>query len=836
MNQKLRKSKAVTYVIVAVSLLIFLLIWPLGLIHKTTILKSDETVARESGAVSVENNLTQMFVAQEGELRAVDLYVCNEMQGETITFRLYDASYKELFNTFYVVGSEQKLPGFVHIPVGYSLTKDQEYYYTIEGLSADLFVNLEDTYDSTSIVNGILAYGGEELPGYNIIIRYEYTNAFSWYFVLIYGVILAVVATLLVYLTQILFGKVWEDKEITLQRVLQITCNPIITILTIMLLYLVFPGRKFGTGYLNYAFYGTGILLLAFYLLYAINARRKLEANDETSDWKSKIPSFLQSLCFAGVLWSCYEYWNGLYDIHHAYATCKVLCYFFLSIIVTYKKKELLNIANLIYLITSVVFSYFYTKPYVGVVEKGELYQLQSYVIIIGGFVIINSIYILIKMIRTKDFKKPRLLYFILIVILLAGMIIFRNTRTWPIVTAVMVLLFILRMCIWEGRNELSKNLCNGIYINFIIAVIFCLLHRPYHAFIYYRYGMMFHTVTVTAEYLTLVVGAAFVMFFKKYFEINRSGEKNVIVAMWKEIIFLGTSSVYMLLTLSRTGFFAIAAMLLILFIIYILICVKEKERLGQLGKMLLLTFLTCVISFPVVFTFTRLLPALNNDPIHSEVEETDWTIQKGEPSNSEKYMDIERFLYVTGIKIFNISEESKDNSCYSYPLNHQYVTNSDNIDAKDNVDEVVESNENPDEQTVNQVDFSNGRIELFEEYRKEWNLTGHDEMGVMMKNGDISVHAHNSFLQAIHDFGLIVGIYIMVFGALTFVYAVNIFRKCYTTNMYRMITISIVVGFCAAGMAEWMFHICNPMGFALFMCMIPILFTENENKDQINE
>lgn len=78
--------------------------------------------------------------------------------------------------------------------------------------------------------------------------------------------------------------------------------------------------------------------------------------------------------------------------------------------------------------------------------------------------------------------------------------------------------------------------------------------------------------------------------------------------------------------------------------------------------------------------------------------------------------------------------------------------------------------------------DFSNGRLEIFRSYMDNWNATGHTEMGVLLPDGSISVHAHNTYLQVIHDHGLIVGIYFLCFGAgsicLMFAYAIKRFGR----------------------------------------------------------
>ena len=173
MNQNVKLSKAISYVVVVLAVLLFLGIWPVGIFQQTYVSKSNEIIAMESDPVNVEHNVTQMFVGEGGELSAVDLYVCNDMRGETITFRLYDSSYTEIFNTFYVVKDNQEFPGFVHIPVGYDLIKDQEYYFTLEGLSADMTVAYEERETSTSIVNGFMSYAGIEIQRFNVIIRYE---------------------------------------------------------------------------------------------------------------------------------------------------------------------------------------------------------------------------------------------------------------------------------------------------------------------------------------------------------------------------------------------------------------------------------------------------------------------------------------------------------------------------------------------------------------------------------------------------------------------------------------------------------------------------------------
>ena len=824
MNQQMRLSRAIEYVIIAIAAVIFLAIWPVGLIQHTNISKSDEVVAMESEAVNVEHNLTQMFVAQEGELKAVDLYVCNDMQGETITFRLYDASYSELFNTFYVVKNNQQLPGFVHIPVGFNMVKDQEYYYTIEGLSTDLYVNLEDTYESTSIVNGILSYAGEEFPGYNVILRYEYQNPFAWWQVLLFAIAIFVVTTGLVMVIQKLFQKSFKDKEVSVQSVFQAVFNPIVAIGTIIALYLVFPGRKFGTGAVNYAFYGVSILMLAAFLLYEINYKRKTDNPLFTKEIiKESLPHWLQSVAFAMVLWYCFEYMNGLFDIHHAYSTCKILTWFLIAIITTYKKKELLKIFNLIWLIGGSVVAYFYAKPCIGIEEQGELHKLQAYVIVVGGFVIINMLFTIVALIRKKiTCVKPNLIFAIPFLALIVLLIAFRNTRTWPVFILILCILWYFRVSVWEKAANLAKNLCNAIILNFIMMVVFSLCHRPYHYYIYYRYDMMYHTVTMTAVHLTLVLSALMVKVFIQYQKTHS------VKAVLPQIFLCGMASCYMLFTLSRTGFLAVGLTIIALLVVVCFVMDIKGERLKKMGQRIAILAIAALYMFPITFTLTRCVPALVNDPVIYEIEPRVISITKGMPSNSEYYIDISRFIGVFKEKILGMGHDITGDGALLIPLQ---ITSEDILLASTEETAVVSVSENTvSENTVsNDVEFeediTNGRMEIYREYIKYWNLTGHDEMGVEFPDGSNSGHAHDVYLQVIHDHGLPVGIYFILFMGFAVFVSIKNLKDKKDKDVYQMLIPTLLIGFLAAGIPEWIFHPCNPFTMSILIAMAPLFY-----------
>ena len=167
MNQKIKLSRAIYYVIISLAAILFISIWPLGIIQNQNVSKSDEVELRESEPITVEKNGTQMFIAEGSYLKSVDLLVKNDMSSQIITFRVYDSGYTQLWETFYMVEENQKSPGFVHIPIGLETQKDWEYYYTVEGLTAPLILSYEDTNASTSFARSISCSVGTPIRSTN---------------------------------------------------------------------------------------------------------------------------------------------------------------------------------------------------------------------------------------------------------------------------------------------------------------------------------------------------------------------------------------------------------------------------------------------------------------------------------------------------------------------------------------------------------------------------------------------------------------------------------------------------------------------------------------------
>ena len=91
----------------------------------------------------------------------------------------------------------------------------------------------------------------------------------------------------------------------------------------------------------------------------------------------------------------------------------------------------------------------------------------------------------------------------------------------------------------------------------------------------------------------------------------------------------LGIGNVYLFLTLSRTGY--LAAFIMEIFMACFFAVLYEKKKILAIFKNLSITVGVSILFFPVVFTAQRIVPALNDDPIYSEIEVWEYVVEKGD-------------------------------------------------------------------------------------------------------------------------------------------------------------------------------------------------------------
>ena len=127
--------------------------------------------------------------------------------------------------------------------------------------------------------------------------------------------------------------------------------------------------------------------------------------------------------------------------------------------------------------------------------------------------------------------------------------------------------------------------------------------------------------------------------------------------------------------------------------------------------------------------------------------------------------------------------------------------------------------------------DYTNGRLDIFRSYMEQLNMTGHEEMGALLDNGEIATHAHNIYLQVAYDHGIPVGIVFVLVGVATFVSACLYYKKKKYKITYAALPVAITVAVAVAGLVEWVFHLSNPCALLLLLAVTPLVFQAEYNE-----
>jgi len=356
----------------------------------------------------------------------------------------------------------------------------------------------------------------------------------------------------------------------------------------------------------------------------------------------------------------------------------------------------------------------------------------------------------------------------------------------------------------------------------------------------------------VTAEYFTFMGAVAAVLLTAKIVALpDKTGIKQVVKNAWKEIVLFGWIASYAIFTVSRTAYLAMGVCIL-----FVLIVTAMRYK-GEFFRMLLVMIISVIVCFPGAFTLQRIIPTIVARPVVYAIDDTDEFIRGGAAWGNPNFMCVERFANLFAGKILGLSVGD-----YDYPTdiyNYDPVTGDPYLDYYGNEYEgsdeqqqkygfVTDSDKNEllasaaitraelallmfTEEVNEYVDssniidvLSNGRITIFKSYLKELNLTGHDEMGAELPNGEIAVHAHNTYIQVAYDHGIIVGILFIAFIVCGIAGGLSFYKK-EKNEPLALVPFAVILGFAVAGISEWVFMFSNPMTLALMFAIAPLLF-----------
>lgn len=848
MNKVINSRQAICGTVWIICFCMVIALWPLRLVTEKVVSGSNRQISMRSEAITEEYVVEQMFVAQYDRLENIRVFLLNESAGEEFNFILRDASRNILMEQIISTDDMKEMPGFCTIRVNQETEVGKEYYYSIQGISTDFYVAFEDTETSGTIYNGTSYYGSVEDTEHNIITEYEYKIPLRKGRTLMCDALLVLLGTLVTFFT----GKYYErypDKNslLTVETVWKRVASPVIVVATGVCIAAVWPCKLFSPYAENNLFFIAGILIGAGILLYGVCHRREHKSSDMgLSVLRERWTDYLQIVFLALAIQAGVHYMNGLYEIHHMIAYREMLVYFGLAVIATYKRRELFHWGNLIYLVIAAFAGYFYYQNQIvspdmvmpGTEEGIQVVKLTVWAGIIAGIVILNTVLSIARSVRgwRKDSrsgeKRFGIWYCAFLAVFFILLIVFRNTRGWPIYLVCAFTLYYVRVAFWDGRGRLLSNICHGILLHFLASAGYCLLHRPYMFYQYYRYPFTFHTVTICAVYLSLVVCAAFVKLLDSY----RREQK--LSCIWKELTVFGISAVYLIFTLSRTGYLAVAVMALVIMPV---ICSGMRRKMRSLLFAAAMMAGTVLICFPMVFTAQRIVPAVAAQPETMEIEELPSEILHDRDLDSNYYITVRRFLHVFQLKVLGIPEEEcinqyktvkddkkSNNGLYAETDRNDLIAEEILTDDKLLVassdfsgNEISEQEEEPESDAEA---YTNGRLDIFKLYYENLNMEGHDEMGITLPDGSLIVHAHNIYLQTAYDHGIPVGIAFLLFGAATLVQSAVYYKRRKDDRVCSALPLALLILFAVAGLAEWIFHPCNPITFCLLLMLAPLL------------
>ncbi|MCR5303825.1 MAG: O-antigen ligase family protein [Lachnospiraceae bacterium] len=380
---------------------------------------------------------------------------------------------------------------------------------------------------------------------------------------------------------------------------------------------------------------------------------------------------------------------------------------------------------------------------------------------------------------------KINLPYTVFTVLFMAVWVIMRNGRMYPVVFSVILLLSAYRYVCWSRRKYYLRNIALAVVLNFVVCAIYCLIHRPYLSFTFARYPFVFASATEAAVYLTLVlVTAASLM-------LREEGRLHFL----PQTLF-GVSAAYLIFTSSRTGILTAA------FTMVVLVFVMCRTSPGKVCRVILICLLTAVLSLPVVFTAQRILPAEAGSPVEIAYEKYPDEILRADNKASMWYITFGRFVQVFLQKMASVPE---------------FTTDLDSIDiVSTDVGYIPED----------LSDVSNGRVFIYSLYASGIEMQGHEGMGITTADGTYIYHAHNIYLQALWDYGIIVGTLFALWIAYTLFRAFR--RACKSRDRGYGFALAVVLIFVVSGLFEWVSDPCNPVCFVFMQAVVP-LFADEE-------
>ncbi len=869
MRKVVTLSKAIQGTLLVLAILAALAIFPVRAIHTKAVRTADGTIDAASEAVDDDHDLLQQFVAQYDRMDSVELYVTEFSAGRYIAVQLFDQNWTPVFEEYVDVQDsidKGEIPGYVRIPLKVDLTVGDPYTLMFLGKQSSFKV----AYESAAAEHpgfGALNYHDSPVEGERLAARYVYRLPLGKGKSLISMAALLLAALLIGFGVRKFFStRPDQDPLVTVGNVVFAVAMPIGELLVLAGMIMVFPMKLFDDRPADILMLELGLILTGVLWFYGLRRLADQETLPDCTPLEALI-AFLQMLVIAIGMQNSVNYMNDLFDIHHRIHERAMMICLILFLLLTFKLRELFRIPNLVWVIASAILGMklYYPQAMAGIEKEADLHAMISKeniaVVVLGVWFFLTAVENIVLYVRNRkhagghveEKRAAKIRISVLGVctaLLFILMIVMRNTRLWGVALVCISTVLYVRVAFWTKREQYLQRIAGGLLLHFVGTVVYCLLHRYFVAFVMARFPMTFHTVTVTAQYLTIMEMAALVLLLASLRRIPAgTAAREICRAVFAPALLFGLVTAYLIFTMSRTGYIAAAFACLML----LLLTGTGRKRGGikAFGRNVLVLIISVVVLFPAAYSLQRIVPAVVEEPYTFLIEDNVVGLRGGANWDNRSFMSVERFFNVLGERILMLDHKpyDYDEDRYNYDENGNEIYGRDGYlvlgylvipeeirnpepeadaalteEGGEAVEETAEEVPEEEAGADGMSDVTNGRMDIFRSYLSQMTMNGHDEMGAVLPNGEIAVHAHNVFLQFAYDHGIPAGILFALWVLVAFIAGYCYDRKSGRDLSLRALPMAVVIGFVMSGLAEWNFQFSNPMTYALMLSLAPLM------------
>ena len=125
MNRKIRKYRAIEYIILCYAAVLMLLIGPLGIFDGSREVSGNENVQGKTAAVTQDARIQQVFIGDGGYLEKISIYAIQNLSRRVVSLTISDELGETVFSRRVALDTYEA-PGFFTIPVEFQTVQGRK--------------------------------------------------------------------------------------------------------------------------------------------------------------------------------------------------------------------------------------------------------------------------------------------------------------------------------------------------------------------------------------------------------------------------------------------------------------------------------------------------------------------------------------------------------------------------------------------------------------------------------------------------------------------------------------------------------------------------------------